>query len=49
MQVTAERLTADHFTVTRRSEAGALRGRCEDGISRFLGVPYDEAIGTLLR
>lgn len=40
MQVTAERLTADHSPVIRRSDAGALRGRCEDGISRFLGVPY---------
>lgn len=40
MQVTAERPKADQSTVIRRSEAGALRGRCDDGICRFLGVPY---------
>ena len=40
MQVTAERPKAEQSTVIRRIDAGALRGRCDDGICRFLGVPY---------
>lgn len=40
MQIAAERPQADHFTVIRKSDAGELRGRCEGGICRFLGVPY---------
>ena len=40
MQVTAERPKADHRTVVRRSDAGALRGRCDNSVCRFLGVPY---------
>ncbi|NUS99527.1 MAG: carboxylesterase/lipase family protein [Sphingomonas sp.] len=40
MQITAERPETDRSTVIRKSEAGALRGHCDDGICRFLGVPY---------
>lgn len=40
MQIAAERSAADPSTVVRNSEAGDLRGRCDDGICRFLGVPY---------
>jgi len=40
MQIAADRPLADHSTVIRRGDAGALRGRCKDGICRFLGVPY---------
>jgi para-nitrobenzyl esterase len=40
MQIADERSAADQSTVIRRSEAGALRGRRDDGICRFLGVPY---------
>ena len=40
MQIAAELQNADRSTVIRSSDAGALRGRCEDGICRFLGVPY---------
>lgn len=40
MQIAAERAETDHSTVIRKSDAGGVRGRCEDGICRFLGVPY---------
>ena len=40
MQIATELQNADRSTVIRSSHAGALRGRCEDGICRFLGVPY---------
>jgi para-nitrobenzyl esterase len=40
MEITAERPVAEHSTVIRKSDAGAIRGRCEDGICRFFSVPY---------
>ena len=40
MQITAERPEIDHSTVVRKTDAGGVRGRCEHGICRFLGVPY---------
>lgn len=40
MQIAAERPTAGQSTVIRKTDAGGVRGRCEDGICRFLGVPY---------
>ena len=39
MQLVTERQAGDR-AMTRRVEAGTLRGACEGGICRFLGVPY---------
>ena len=39
MQLVTERQAGDR-AMTRRVEAGTLRGACDDGICRFLGVPY---------
>ena len=40
MPITAERAETDQSTVIRTTDAGGVRGCCEDGICRFLGVPY---------
>src|SRR5205085_3976676 len=40
METVADRSSGTAATPIRRTSAGEVEGRCDDGICRFLGIPY---------